>query len=70
MTTSSAALGPARSPALFSGSVASLAGDQLTLSLRDGGTQIRVSVQLELGASGGVAGTVQGGVSTGQGGEG
>ena len=70
MTTSSAALGPASSPALFVGSVASLAGDQLTLSLRDGGTQIKVSAQLELGASGSVAGTVQGGVSTGLGGDG
>ena len=70
MTSSSAALGPAPSSALFVGSVASLAGDQLTLSLRDGGTQIRVSVQLELGASGSVAGTVRGGVSTGLGGDG
>ena len=70
MTSSSAALGPAPSSALFVGSVASLAGDQLTLSLRDGGTQIKVSAQLELGASGSVAGTVQGGVSTGLGGDG
>jgi sulfoxide reductase heme-binding subunit YedZ len=70
MTSSSAALGPATSPALFAGSVASLAGDQLTLSLRHGGTRINVNVQLELGASGSVAGTAQGGVSTGRGGDG
>jgi sulfoxide reductase heme-binding subunit YedZ len=63
LSTSSATIGPSATPTLYTGSVTSLAGDQLVLGLRDGSTRIGVAVQLELGASNHVSGTVQGGVS-------
>ena len=68
LTTSSAAIGPAATPSLYTGSVTSLAGDQLVLGLSDGRTRIGVVVQLQLGAGTQVTGTVQGGASAGRGG--
>jgi sulfoxide reductase heme-binding subunit YedZ len=67
LRTSSAALGPPATPGLYTGSVTALSGDQLVLSLHDGAGRIGVAVQLELGASNHITGTVHGGVPAGRG---
>jgi len=68
MNASAASLGPLSQPNLYQGSVRSLAGSQMVLSLtRSGGARIGVLVQLNLDGSPTVTGTVTGGVRAGGG---